>query len=280
MNYIELQKLRKQAGLGLGFVNDIFGDRNFMSNIFGQSAEQQADAFWNSQFTPEQVAARQQAAAEEDAKRRAISQRLDRNLALAQQRIQAEEEAGRQKQLAQQQADASKRNENLMAAYMAGNNQQLQQQNQYAVNNNALTNQQLTSNINQAQNQVAAEAQKRVANDYIAKMDAVKNRALGEQASRDIASGAGQRNYQAFNRNNLSGYTQDQINAINAAAQKKGLKMGDITQVSFNDKGAVNGFRVRKGTLNRQPQQPAAQRPNAQIASTPTNNVYDARKLM
>lgn len=279
MNYIEVQKLRKHAGLGLGFVNDIFGDANFVSNIFGQSAAQQGDAFWNTQFTPEQIAARQQAAAEDDAKYRQESQRLDRNLNQEQARLKAQEDAERQQQLAQQQAAASKRNENLMAAYMAGNNDQLRQQNQFASNSNALTNQQLTSNMVKAKQQVAAEEQNRVANDYIAKMDAVKNRALGEQASRDIEAGVGQRNYQAFDRNNLAGYTQDQINAINAAAQKKGLKIGDITQVSFNDKGAVNGFRVRKGALNRQPQQPVPQKPTAQIASTSNNNVYDARKL-
>ena len=35
MNYIELQRMRKAAGLGWGWVNDLVGDDNFVSDIFG-----------------------------------------------------------------------------------------------------------------------------------------------------------------------------------------------------------------------------------------------------
>ena len=59
---------------------------------------------------------------------------------------------------------------------------------------------------------------------------------------------------------------------VNAAAQKKGLKMGDITQVSFGNNGAVNGFRVRKGTLNQQPQ-------NTAIANAPATQAPTTRKI-
>ena len=234
MNYIELQRMRKAAGLGWGWVNDLVGDDNFVSDIFGNDRydrlNNQANQFrqqMNEDLGPEAIQRQQQGAADWDRRVAEAGHHLDYRLAAAQQAA----EQQRQQQIAQQQAAASKRNENLMAAYMAGNDQQLGQQNQFAANGNAMTNQQLTSQIGNAR----------------------------------------QRNYQAFNRNNLSGYTQDQINAINAAAQKKGLKMGDITQVSFNDKGAVNGFRVRKGTLNQQPQ-------NTAIANAPATQAPTTRK--
>ena len=234
MNYIELQRMRKAAGLGWGWVNDLVGDDNFVSDIFGNDRydrlNNQANQFrqqMNEDLGPEAIQRQQQGAADWDRRVAEAGNHLDYRLAAAQQAA----EQQRQQQIAQQQAAASKRNENLMAAYMAGNDQQLGQQNQFAANGNAMTNQQLTSQIGNAR----------------------------------------QRNYQAFNRNNLSGYTQDQINAINAAAQKKGLKMGDITQVSFNDKGAVNGFRVRKGTLNQQPQ-------NTAIANAPATQAPTTRK--
>ena len=216
MNYIELQRMRKAAGLGWGWVNDLVGDDNFVSDIFGNDRydrlNNQANQFrqqMNEDLGPEAIQRQQQGAADWDRRVAEAGNHLDYRLAAAQQAA----EQQRQRQIAQQQAAASKRNENLMAAYMAGNNQQL------------------TSQIGNVR----------------------------------------QRNYQAFNRNNLSGYTQDQINAINAAAQKKGLKMGDITQVSFNDKGAVNGFRVRKGTLNQQPQ-------NTAIANAPATQAPTTRK--
>lgn len=250
MNYIELQKMRKEAGLGWGWVNDLVGDDNIVSDVFGNNRQQRLDNYanqfrqqMNQDLGPATLQRQQQGAADWDRRVAEAGQQLDRRLAATQQRQQQQ----RQQQLAQDQAAASQRNANLMSAYMAGNNEQLAQQNQLASQGFAPTNQQLTSNIGNARRQVAAQQP--------------------------------QRNYQAFDRNNLSGYTQDQINAINAAAQKKGLKMGDITQVSFGNNGAVNGFRVRKGTLNKQPQQPVATKPNAQIASTPTDNVYDARKI-
>ena len=238
MNYIELQRMRKAAGLGWGWVNNLVGDDNFVSDIFGNDRydrlNNQANQFrqqMNEDLGPEAIQRQQQGAADWDRRVAEAGNHLDYRLAAAQQRQQQAAEQQRQEQIAQQQAAASKRNENLMAAYMAGNNQQLGQQNQFAANGNAVTNQQLTSQIGNVR----------------------------------------QRNYQAFNRNNLSGYTQDQINAINAAAQKKGLKMGDITQVSFNDKGAVNGFRVRKGTSNQQPQ-------NTAIANAPATPAPTTRK--
>jgi len=235
MNYIELQRMRKAAGLGWGWVNNLVGDDNFVSDIFGNDRydrlNNQVNQFrqqMNEDLGPEAIQRQQQGAADWDRRVAEAGKHLDYRLAAAQQAA----EQQRQEQIAQQQAAASKRNENLMAAYMAGNNQQLGQQNQFAANGNAMTNQQLTSQIGNAR----------------------------------------QRNYQAFSRNNLSGYTQDQINAINAAAQKKGLKMGDITQVSFNDKGAVNGFRVRRGTLNQQPQ-------NTAIANAPATQAPTTRKI-
>lgn len=48
--------------------------------------------------------------------------------------------------------------------------------------------------------------------------------------------------YQAFNRNNLSGYNQDQINAINAAAQRMGIKSNQISKVRFGANGQVTGI--------------------------------------
>lgn len=267
MNYIELQRMRKAAGLGWGWVNDLVGDNNFVSDIFGNDRydrlNNQANQFrqqMNEDLGPEAIQRQQQGAADWDRRVAEAGNHLDYRLAAAQQAA----EQQRQKQIAQQQAAASKRNENLMAAYMAGNNQQLGQQNQSAANGNAVTNQQLEDRTGNAKRQVAAYDQK-----YRELYGTAQPAAAPAQAA---VVQQPQRNYQAFNRNNLSGYTQDQINAINAAAQKKGLNMGDITQVSFNDKGAVNGFRVRKGTLNQQPQ-------NTAIANAPATQAPTARKI-
>lgn len=186
MNYIELQRMRKAAGLGWGWVNNLVGDDNIVSDVFGNNRQQRLDNYanqfrqqMNEDLGPATLQRQQQGAADWDRRVAAAGNHLDYRLTAAQRTAQP----------------------------------------------------------------TAAPAQTAVAQQP-------------------------QRNYQTFNRNNLSGYTQDQINAINAAAQKKGLKMGDITQVSFNDKGAVNGFRVRKGALNQQPQQPVGTKPNTMIAST------------
>lgn len=48
--------------------------------------------------------------------------------------------------------------------------------------------------------------------------------------------------YQKFNRNNLSGYSQDQINAINTAAQKYGIKNNQINRVRFGTNGQLTGI--------------------------------------
>lgn len=284
MNYIELQRMRKAAGLGWGWVNDLVGDDNFVSDIFGKdrydrlnNQANQVRQQMNEDLGPEAIQRQQQGAADWDRRVAEVGHHLDYRLAAAQQAA----EKQRQQEIAQQQAAASKRNENLMAAYMTGNNQQLDQQNQVAANGNAMTNQQLEDRIGNAKRRVAAYDQKYrelYGTDHPAYASAQGTAQPAAAPAQAAVVQQPQRNYQAFNRNNLSGYTQDQINAINAAAQKKGLKMGDITQVSFNDKGAVNGFRVRRGTLNQQPQQPVAAKPNALIASTPTENVYDARK--
>lgn len=66
-------------------INNVFGQDTFMGRTFGESNATAAENF----FAPskEELAARRQAAAEEDARRAAINARIDRGMAQANQRL-------------------------------------------------------------------------------------------------------------------------------------------------------------------------------------------------
>lgn len=77
---------------------------------------------------------------------------------------------------------------------------------------------------------------------------------MTEEQAKAIAMGE----YQPFDSKSLSSWDQDQIDAINAYAQKNNIPVNQITQARFGIDGKITGLKYRKQQAA-QAQQPAAQ---------------------
>jgi cell division septation protein DedD len=88
MNYIEVQRMRKQAGLGWGWVNKVVGDDNIVSDVFGNNRRQRLDNYanqirqqMNADLGSAAIKRQQQGAAEWDNAVAAAGQHLNSRLA-------------------------------------------------------------------------------------------------------------------------------------------------------------------------------------------------------